>query len=139
MKKEFSAGVIVYKLNEKNERMYLLLLYPRGYWDFAKGKLENQESNIEAAIRELKEETNLEANIDINFEYNLEYFFKDYKGQMVHKHVIFFTGQAINQDVVLSQEHLNFQWANFQDSLKQLTFENAKSALTKVEEFLKTS
>ena len=35
----------------------------RGYWDLAKGKLEKGETNLQAAVRELKEETGLKADI----------------------------------------------------------------------------
>lgn len=136
MKIEVSAGVIVYKINENNERLYLLLLYPKGYWDFPKGHIENSESKLEAAIRELKEETDLAADIFKDFEYTLEYFFKDNKKRTIHKYVTFFTGMALSNKIILSKEHLDYTWLNFQDALNKLNFENAKLALSQVEDFL---
>lgn len=137
MKVQVSAGVIVYKIDENKEREYLLLLYPRGYWDFAKGHLEGQEDKLTAAIRELKEETNLKASILDNFEYALEYFFKDNKNRLVHKYVTLFLGEALTDNVILSQEHLNYQWLNFDQAINKLNFDNAKVALSKAEDFLK--
>ena len=44
MKKEVSAGVIVYRRDMlTHEPLFLILHYISGHWDFAKGKLENQE------------------------------------------------------------------------------------------------
>lgn len=136
MKTEKSAGVIVYKI-ENNQRLYLLLLYPKGYWDFAKGHLEGSEKKLDAAIRELKEETNLEARVSDGFEYTLEYFFKDNKNRTVHKYVTFFTGLALTDNVILSQEHLDYIWLDFEQAINKLNFDNAKIVLSKVEYFLK--
>lgn len=131
-----SAGIVVYKYDPiTHERLYILLQYQKGYWDFAKGKLEEGETAREAAIREVKEETNLDVKIHDGFEETLNYFFKDRNG-MVHKYVTFFVGEALNNDVVMSWEHINFLWLPYQAALSQLNFENAKDILIKVEDFL---
>lgn len=131
-----SAGIVVYKYDPvTNERLYILLQYQRGYWDFAKGKLEEGETALDAAVREVKEETNLDVNIHAGFEETLNYFFRERNG-MVHKYVTFFVGEAISNDVVLSWEHINFLWLPYQAALDQLNFENAKDTLRKAEQFL---
>jgi 8-oxo-dGTP pyrophosphatase MutT (NUDIX family) len=53
-KKIKAAGGLV--TNDKND---LLLIWRRGYWDMAKGKLDNGETQKEAAVREVKEETGI--------------------------------------------------------------------------------
>ena len=40
-----------------NEKQELLLIYRRGYWDMAKGKIERNERKIDGAEREVTEET----------------------------------------------------------------------------------
>ena len=50
----YAAGGIV-----QNEMQEILMIYRRGFWDFPKGKIEEQESPVEAALREVKEETGL--------------------------------------------------------------------------------
>lgn len=133
-----SAGIIIYKIDPlTNERLYILLQYLRGYWDFAKGKLESGETVREAAIREVKEETNLDVDIYPGFEETLDYVFKERNG-MVHKYVTFFVGKATNNDVVMSWEHINFLWLPYQAALEQLNFENAKETLIKAERFLES-
>lgn len=48
----FAAGGLVF--NDKKE---ILMIYRFGKWDFPKGKIENGESAIDAAMREVAEET----------------------------------------------------------------------------------
>src|SRR5665647_371337 len=100
---QVSAGIVVYyKDNDRIE--YLVLQYGAGHWDFAKGKLEEGETKIDAAIRELQEETSL-TGVDIKpgFEESLIYRFKDFKGHMVEKTVHFFVGKLSQKnDVQLS-------------------------------------
>ena len=123
MKKEFSAGVIVYYeelVNDRIARMYLLLYYRHGYWDLPKGKLEKDETNLQAAIRELKEETGLEAMLLPGFEQSLSYMFKDPSGELVHKTVTFFVGIVNTKDVTLSHEHLSYKWLSVSDALQEL-------------------
>ena len=53
---ETSAGAIIFREID-NSRIYLLLNYPSGHWDFVKGKMEKDESTHQTVIREAKEET----------------------------------------------------------------------------------
>ncbi len=50
-----AAGGIV-----QNEAGEILVIHRRGLWDFPKGKMENGESQEQAAIREVEEETGLQ-------------------------------------------------------------------------------
>lgn len=140
MKKEYSAGVIVYRTRKDHEfpqRVYLLLQYPRGYWDLAKGKLEPGETQEEAAIRELKEETGLELFLQEGFLEELFYKFRDPQGVLVDKKVTFFVGEASSEEVSLSHEHREYAWLPYEAALKQLTYLNARQVLTAAENFLK--
>lgn len=141
MKREFSAGVIVYYddfVNDQPVRLYLLLNYRRGYWDLAKGKLENGETNLQAAIRELKEETGLEAQIHEGFEQSLSYMFKDPDGELVHKTVTFYVGKVSTRQVTLSHEHLSYKWVPYKDAIQELTYPNAQQILAMAEHFVST-
>ena len=61
---ERSAGIIVFKRDEQKTPLYLLLHYEEGHWDFPKGRIEENESEREAARRELTEEAGLD---DVEF------------------------------------------------------------------------
>lgn len=140
MKKEYSAGIIAYYIPKDNsgQPQYLTLHYGAGHWDFPKGHLEKGETEIEAALRELKEETNLEAMVNPDFEESLSYFFRNAKGELINKKVTFFVGEVFTQQVSLSFEHQGFEWLPFNEAIKRLTFDNAKQILKNADTFLKS-
>lgn len=137
MRQERSAGVIAYRQDEeRNKRLYLMLRYPSGYWDFPKGRLEPGEENLQAAIRELKEETNLDVELEPSFEYAFTYDFRDRDGMSVHKKVTFYVGKALRDDVILSSEHEQYAWLSLGDALKLLTYHNARQVLQLADQYL---
>jgi len=132
MIEETSAGIVLFR-REGAEKLFLLLHYPSGHWDFIKGKMEKGESIHETAIREAKEETGI---IDItfleNFEEWIEYNFQ-YQGELVHKKVVFFLAETKTKDVTISHEHLGYTWMDYTSSMEKTTFDNAKTVLTKAQ------
>lgn len=136
MKTQVSAGIIVFRVNH-GQREYLLLHYIGGHWDLAKGKIEGDESKQDAAVRELLEETSLTAKIIDGFEHHLSYHFR-HQGSLIEKTVYFFVGELESGRVHLSDEHIGFAWLSYEDSLKKLTFENAREIIKKAELFLRT-
>lgn len=138
--KQFSAGVVVYRLDENQERTYLLLQYPRGPWDFAKGKLEKNEKWREGAHREALEETGLDVKLHPSFEHSYSYTFNDSRGNRVEKTVVFFIAKVdYNSTIILSQEHVDYLWLPYNQARMQLPFENIKYLLDQVEQFLELS
>ena len=136
MKREFSAGVIVYH-ETKQHRLYLLLQYGAGHWDFPKGHIEKGEEKQEAALRELKEETGLEVTLSEGFEQAFSYFFKDSKTHdLVLKKVYFFVAPSTSKVVTLSYEHSDYVWLPFEQAIEKLTFKNAKELLEHVDSWL---
>ena len=132
---EKSAGIVLFGNNSgKNE--FLLLNYPQGHWDFVKGKIEQNETSHEAAIRETREETGI-TNIDFidGFEESVEYDFR-FKKEDIHKKVIFFLAKTDEKNIKLSHEHNDYVWLEYNDALKKTTFENAKNVLSNANEFL---
>ena len=135
---EKSAGIVLFRNNSgKNE--FLLLNYPQGHWDFVKGKIEQNETSHEAAIRETREETGI-TNIEFidGFEESVEYDFR-FKKENIHKKVIFFLAKTNERKISLSHEHNDYLWLEYSDSLKKTTFENAKNVLSKANQFLSST
>ncbi|HSW73884.1 MAG TPA: NUDIX domain-containing protein [Candidatus Limnocylindria bacterium] len=131
-----SAGMVLfYKKDHSIE--YLLLHYPGGYWEFAKGKLEAGETKQMAAYREVQEETGLKADIKEGFCETITYIFKDRWGNRVNKEVYFFIGQATTQDIVLSHEHQGYAWLSFEKAITQLTYQNSKDVLMHADHFIR--
>lgn len=138
MQRQFSAGLVLFRLDEKtNEREFLLLHYVSGHWDFPKGKIEQGETKHQAASRELMEETGLTAQILPGFEEQFTYWFRGYEGgELLQKTVYFFIGCTEQKDVVLSREHIGFVWLPYEQALSKLTYENARDMLKKAVVFL---
>jgi bis(5'-nucleosidyl)-tetraphosphatase len=139
MKREFSAGVIVYH-KDAGVRKYLLLQYARGahnFWDLPKGHIEGAETKEQTALRELQEEAGLVVKLDPGFEESLSYHFTDYKTKdTIHKTVYFFTGYSPEVEVTLSHEHVGYSWLPFDEALATLTYDSARQLMTKADEFL---
>ena len=129
MEHQHSAGVLVFDKNK-----VLLLQYLQGHWDFPKGHVEAGETPEEAALRELLEETGLTAEIIPGFRETISYSFGSHN--RIKKDVVFFLGTTNSAEVRLSHEHQGFAWLPFEDALKKVTFENARSLLKKAHIFL---
>ena len=130
-----SAGVVLFQ-NVSSEKLFLLLNYPQGHWDFVKGKIEENETLYETARRETKEETGI-SDIEFidGFEGNIEYDFK-FKREDVHKKVIFFLAKTNSKKIRLSHEHNDYLWSGYSESLKKITYQRSKNILIKANEFL---
>ena len=134
---EKSCGIVLFNSDE-----FLLIQHPtksngdEGHWDFPKGHVEGNETELETAKRELIEETGIaEFRIFNGFRHRIEYnFSKD--NRIVSKEVIFFLAESNIKDVKLSSEHQNFIWLNFNLAYSKLTYTNAKEVLATVKMFL---
>ena len=135
MIKETSAGIIIYR-KENTKKLFLLLHYPSGHWDFVKGKMEKNETTYETAIRETKEETGI-TDIEFveNFEEQVGYDFK-YQGELVQKKVVFFLAETKTKEIIISHEHSGYTWMDYNLSMEKVTFDNAKTVLTKAQKLL---
>jgi 8-oxo-dGTP pyrophosphatase MutT (NUDIX family) len=135
MIEETSAGIVIYR-KENSEKLFLLLHYPSGHWDFVKGKMEKGETTQQTAIRETKEETGITDIVFVeNFEEWIEYNFK-YQGELVQKKVVFFLAETKTKNVKISHEHSGYTWMNYNTSMEKTTFDNAKTVLTKAQRLL---
>jgi 8-oxo-dGTP pyrophosphatase MutT (NUDIX family) len=151
MPKEKSAGAIIYR-READNIYYLLLHYTpsekgkRGQWGFAKGHVEQGETDIETAKREVAEETGIEdLKIIPGFKEIEKYFFrKNYglegearkKAPWVFKLVVFFLAETKTKDVKISDEHIDFIWLPIDEAIKKTTFKDSKDLLRRANEFV---
>ena len=137
MKNEQSAGIVFFrKIQDKIN--FLVLNYPSGHWDLVKGHIENDEDPKDTAIRESKEETGItDIKFIDGFKEEIEYYFQ-YNNENIHKKVIFFLSETKQNKIVLSDEHLDFIWLDFDDAMKKITFETAKSVVKKANDLLQS-
>jgi 8-oxo-dGTP pyrophosphatase MutT (NUDIX family) len=136
MQREKSCGAVVFTKNTHAE--YLLLRYAAGHWDFVKGNVEPNESEIDTVLRELREETGIVATQTIEgFRERIEYYYRR-QGETIQKEVVFYLIEAQGKKVQLSFEHIDSDWLNYQNAMEKLTFKNAKDVLQKAQAFLQS-
>lgn len=135
MIEETSAGIVIFR-KEKEKKLFLLLHYPSGHWDFVKGKMEKGETSHQTAIREAKEETGItDITFVENFEEWISYNFK-YQGELVEKKVVFFLAETKTKEIKISHEHSGYTWLEYNESMEKTTFDNAKTVLSKAQKKL---
>ena len=159
MPKEKSAGVIIYikepfdnAQGKEDSRIHYLLLHYKteskrgGHWGFSKGHVEEGETDVQAAKREVAEETGIkDIRIISGFKELEKYFFRrnyGLKGEAkktapwVFKSVIFYLAETKTKEVKISHEHSDFVWMPYEDAFKKLNFKNAKNILKKANDFI---
>lgn len=129
MKKEQSAGVIV--VRKEGDKVKLLLLRSYDFWDFPKGGIEENESKLDAAIREVKEETRIE---DLDFKWGKIYYETEPFGRN-KKVVYYFVAETLEENVVMGinpslgrPEHEEFRWVDV-DEAKKTVVERIRKAI----------
>jgi tRNA nucleotidyltransferase (CCA-adding enzyme) len=135
MTEDRSYGVIVVLKGVENK--FLLLQQIAGHWGFAKGHLEGDETEKEAAFRELKEEAGitecLATDAPAIFE---EYTFND-RDVPCHKIVQYFIGFAKDGTVNVQQEEiLGYRWVTYTEAIELFTYDNNKETLKQAKEYL---
>lgn len=124
MKQEKSCGAIIIHNNQ-----VLLIQQNQGFWGFPKGHVEGEETEIETAIREVKEETNLDIVVDETLRFENRYI----TDKNVDKTVILFVGRPVNDINVIPQiaEIKNIKWVDWKEAEDIITFDNLKEVWRK--------
>ena len=114
--------------------MFLLLKHNGGHWAFPKGHVENDETEVETAIREIKEETNLDVEVDTKFRYVVNYSPKP----EVTKDVVYFLAEmkgGLARPQLIEIQKL--KWVTALEALDIITFENDKKVFLRAMDYLK--
>ncbi|PID52475.1 MAG: diadenosine tetraphosphate hydrolase [Candidatus Moraniibacteriota bacterium] len=141
---ERSVGAVVYRVQDDRIE-YLLLKYRNGHWEFPRGKMEDEEMEIETMRREIWEETGIKKlEIIDGFRTLITFSYIAYGKEreerkadnaciFVRKTAIFYLAQSVEKSVVLSHEHQAAIWMQFDEALEKLTYNNAKRVLTQAQ------
>ena len=135
---QVSAGGVVYRqcAGQAGEQVEvaLILVGPRKRWQLPKGAADNQETNEQAALREVREETGLAAEM-IELIDRIEYwFYANHDGQRVrfHKYVYFYLMNFLAGNV---QDHDHeveeARWVEIEQAIAWLAFESEREIVRK--------
>lgn len=131
---ENASGAVVYRLVDQQPQYLLLKSATSDFWGFPKGHVEGNETDIETAVREIREETSLEVTVDPTFHADLDYDMKN--GH--HKHVVLYTSE-VPADVAIKrqvEEISDFGWFDFATAHERLSYPNLQDLLTQANDFL---
>lgn len=128
MKKEKSCGTICI-----SDEKVLVIRQKQGFYGFPKGHVEEDETEVETAIRETKEETNIDVLVDESLRFSLSYVVND----TIDKEVVYFIAKPQNENIRIQEsELLDATWVDIDDVYNILTFYNLKNlwkdVLTKI-------
>jgi len=142
MIRQKSAGFIIYRRHPQEGLQYLVLYHRGNYWNFPKGKIEQGESELEGALRELAEETGLK-NVKVidGFRQQTQFFFKenkDGKSELIKKdYVLYLAEVPPGVEPHLSHEHHNgYGWFDLKTAQKFLRFKSLKEILAEADSII---
>jgi len=135
---ERAAGFVLFRTTQQ-DRQYLLLRHCNdGHWAFPKGRLEEGEDELDAAMREISEETNIHRLDPISgFRETSEYCLQR-SGKQVSKTVAYYLAETGPSEVALSAEHMDFRWVDFDDAVALLTYDESRRILGKADKLLRS-
>ncbi|MFA5051696.1 MAG: NUDIX domain-containing protein [Patescibacteria group bacterium] len=137
MRYERSAGAVIYRRHHGQD-FFLLLKYPGGYWEFARGHLEKGETVRQAAHREIREEVGLVGlHFHPQFEERGHWIFTSSKWGRVSKTVHYFLARVHAYHIRLSDEHITWRWATLAQTRRLRMFPNARMVLEKADAFIR--
>ena len=130
-KQEKSCGAVVY--NPK-KHSFLIIKMLNGNWGFPKGHTEDQETDIQTAIREVTEETGINIEILDGFKKSIKYIpFPE-----VLKKVIFFIGITEEEKVTIDKHEIeDYMWCSYEEALKMITYKPQRDVMESSLQFIK--
>lgn len=133
MLNEKSCGALVYRKYHGNTEILLIKHVNSGHWSFPKGHVENGETEVETALREIKEETGLDVIIDQSFREIVTYSPR----RDTYKEVVYFIAKAKNTDFVPQETEIaDIRWVEIGRAGSVLSYENDKSIVNKAKSFI---
>ncbi|MBE6840451.1 MAG: NUDIX domain-containing protein [Ruminococcus sp.] len=125
---EKSCGAIVYRKSHGNIEILLIRHINSGHWSFPKGHVEEGETEVETAKREIMEETSIDVIIDPTFRETVTYSPR----RDTMKVVVYFLAKAKNVDYVPQADEISeIKWVDIVHATNILSYENDKNIVTK--------
>ena len=131
---EKSCGAIVYRRFHGNIEILLIKHINSGHWSFPKGHVENNETEIQTARREIKEETSIDVIIDPTVRETVTYSPR----RDTLKVVVYFLAKAKNVNFSPQEDEIaEIRWVDIAHATNLLTYENDKTIVAKAKTAIK--
>jgi 8-oxo-dGTP pyrophosphatase MutT (NUDIX family) len=136
--KEFSCGAVVYKMRNGIPVFLLVNSKRNRKWGFPKGHVENGESELETAAREIFEESGIKDVVFIeNFRQEDIYMIYRADGKVIEKHSVYFLALAREDSMDFDRsEILKLCWAGIKNACNMLLFESQKKIINLAYSFI---
>ena len=102
-------------------------------WQGVAGKIEKGETSSEAAVRELKEETGL-SPVNIFVADHVSRFYEVH-GDRINL-VPVFGIEVDSENIILSEEHISYKWADIDEALNTLVWNGQKKGIQTVHDMV---
>ena len=102
-------------------------------WQGVAGKIEKDETAWQAAIRELKEETSLKPFSMFAVDH-ISTFYESHQDRV--NLVPVFGIEVKDKKVILSEEHIDYEWLSFKDAYERLPWNGQKKGLSIVNDMI---
>ncbi len=139
MQNIISAGIIIFRRTKEGLK-FLILYHGRSYWNFPKGKIENEEKSWDAALREVREETGLK-QAELNFIGGFKTYerFTYQRGKdKVFKLVILYLAETKQPVITVSDEHNGYGWFSYAEARRVLSkYKDSLRILDQAHDFLR--
>lgn len=134
MQYEKSCGAVVFTRVD-GEICYVLAQNLEGYYGFPKGHMEAGETEVETALREIREEVGLSPRLIDGFRTCDEHPIPKKPG--VIKQVVYFLAEYEDQEIVFQKEELlSAPLVSYEEAMALFVFEGSKRILTEAHAFL---
>jgi len=136
---ELAYGVVPLQL--RDGKWYTFIVHRTksgGFWEFPKGHMDEGETQLEAAQRELKEETGLEFVYVLHKEPLIETYQYQLDGDTHHKQVYYYLGMVQGEVKLQPSEVNDGKWVSLDEAESHVTYETSQSICRQVAAALST-
>jgi 8-oxo-dGTP pyrophosphatase MutT (NUDIX family) len=123
MLKEKSCGAVIFRKHQDSYQFMIVKQRFGLHFGFPKGHVEENESELMTAKREVKEEVGLDIKIFEHLRDVTSYSPRP----SVNKEVVYFLAEATSEEIIPQEEEIDVAlWVNQEDVLDKLTYESDK-------------
>ncbi len=125
-----SSGGVVYRWEGDNALFLLLGSNKRGVWCLPKGLIEENEDEVTAAMREVREETGV-SRVKLRGKVGVIKYQFGFRLKTFDKTVHFYLFETDQADAKVGTEHDFMEWMPYDKALQTLSYPNEKEMLSK--------